>query len=59
MKRATLLITYRSPVVTISIHALVKRATLSKIGLFFVKSISIHALVKRATLRTKFYSNIA
>ena len=36
----------------ISIHALVKRATRSKMSLSIISSISIHALVKRATLLT-------
>ena len=34
----------------ISIHALVKRATLNNLRYFQIKTISIHALVKRATV---------
>ena len=38
-----------TPVTAISIHALVKRATVKKINTVANQAISIHALVKRAT----------
>ena len=38
----------------ISIHALVKRATLNNLRYFQIKTISIHALVKRATRHSSY-----
>ena len=49
MKRATDEPTYAKQVASISIHALVKRATQGILFLLFGLAISIHALVKRAT----------
>ena len=49
MKRATYTFTTPPPSAYISIHALVKRATILQIADELKKLISIHALVKRAT----------
>ena len=49
MKRATKAGTVSDSIRTISIHALVKRATLDIAGEDYKVDISIHALVKRAT----------
>ena len=50
MKRATDWDANFPDMYDISIHALVKRATLSCDSIKFNKNISIHALVKRATV---------
>ena len=50
MKRATAIIYCFIKSICISIHALVKRATLDCIVLRLFYVISIHALVKRATV---------
>ena len=49
MKRATQLLTLARCQMWISIHALVKRATLDRLKREVAYEISIHALVKRAT----------
>ena len=49
MKRATAFCTFNMSVLSISIHALVKRATHVKKSYYQHYRISIHALVKRAT----------
>ena len=49
MKRATIGLLCAPHHIWISIHALVKRATYSRVNSFFCNIISIHALVKRAT----------
>ena len=49
MKRATLAKTATDAPTSISIHALVKRATVREIRKRTLEIISIHALVKRAT----------
>ena len=50
MKRATQIICRFAHLLNISIHALVKRATLGNKGVDMKVIISIHALVKRATV---------
>ena len=49
MKRATTAEHCKNPLNSISIHALVKRATLTDVIQEITWGISIHALVKRAT----------
>ena len=50
MKRATNITHWAVGTIGISIHALVKRATIKCAGMSKGAKISIHALVKRATL---------
>ena len=49
MKRATFAIFYSKDIPEISIHALMKRATMLKDSVCVKVGISIHALMKRAT----------
>src|SRR5699024_9862299 len=48
-KRATLVVVYGRPILSISIHAPIKRATKKSAPLNFLILISIHAPIKRAT----------
>ena len=53
MKRATLMLYFSKFRKIISIHALVKRATICRNIFYVTVNISIHALVKRATSQGK------
>ena len=58
MKRATLINSVKNNSISISIHALVKRATEYILRLKHSLIISIHALVKRATSFHCLYYNV-